>query len=69
MAKKYFSPYSPRRRQSPRLVLVWVSTFVFILWMTWYISTRHREQARPYVDEFMHPGQKMHRAVMDEEGQ
>jgi hypothetical protein len=67
MAKKYFSPYSPRRRQSRRVVLVWVSTFVFILWLTWFISTRRREQALPYVDEFMHPGQKVHRAVVEED--
>ncbi|KAK4122605.1 hypothetical protein N657DRAFT_681608 [Parathielavia appendiculata] len=56
MPKEYFSPYAPRRPRSPRLVLIWVSTFVFILWMTWYIATRHKERAAPYVEEFMHPG-------------
>jgi hypothetical protein len=30
-------------------------TFVFIVWMTWYISTRHREDAKPIVDEFLRP--------------
>jgi hypothetical protein len=56
MARKYFSPYAPRRRRSPQVVLVWVSLFVFILWLTWWITTRHKEEATPYVDEFMHPG-------------
>ncbi|KAH6850997.1 putative nicotinamide riboside protein [Chaetomium sp. MPI-CAGE-AT-0009] len=56
MARTYFSPYAPRRRRSPQVVLVWVSMFVFILWVTWYITTRHKEEASPYVNEFMHPG-------------
>lgn len=56
MPKTYFSPYSPRRRRSARLVLIWVFMFVFIAYMTWYISTRHREQATPYVKDFIHPG-------------
>ncbi|KAL2160082.1 hypothetical protein VTH06DRAFT_1737 [Thermothelomyces fergusii] len=51
-----FSPYAPRRPRSPRLVLIWVSVFLFLLWITWYISTRHKEDAAPYVQEFMHPG-------------
>lgn len=52
MARAYFSPYAPRRRRSPQVVVVWVSMFAFILWLTWYITTRHKE----YADEFMHPG-------------
>ncbi|KAK4140875.1 uncharacterized protein C8A04DRAFT_31535 [Dichotomopilus funicola] len=55
MARKYFSPYAPRRRRSPQVVVIWVSIFVFLLWLTWFITTRHKEEARPYVDEFMHP--------------
>ncbi len=55
MPRQYFSPYAPRRRRSTRLVLIWVSLFVFILYVTWYLS-RHREQTKPYVEEFMHPG-------------
>ncbi|EAQ86712.1 predicted protein [Chaetomium globosum CBS 148.51] len=51
MARAYFSPYAPRRRRSPQVVVVWVSMFAFILWLTWYITTRHKE----YADEFMHP--------------
>jgi hypothetical protein len=39
--------------------------FVFILWLTWFITTRHKEEASPYVDEFMHPGRRM---VRDEYG-
>ncbi|KAK4241084.1 hypothetical protein C8A03DRAFT_12619 [Achaetomium macrosporum] len=51
----YLSPYSPRKRRSARLVAAWMFTFVFILWMTWYISTRHREKAKPIVEEFLRP--------------
>ncbi|KAK4101413.1 hypothetical protein N658DRAFT_425687 [Parathielavia hyrcaniae] len=56
MPKKYFSPYAPRKPRSPRLVLVWMSTFVFVLWVTWYITTRQKERAAPYVEEFIHSG-------------
>ncbi|KAL1839755.1 hypothetical protein VTJ49DRAFT_1178 [Mycothermus thermophilus] len=51
-----FSIYAPRRRRSPRFILAYIGTFFFILWATWYISTRHAETARPYVEEFLHPG-------------
>ncbi|AEO71346.1 uncharacterized protein THITE_2171570 [Thermothielavioides terrestris NRRL 8126] len=56
MSNKYFSPYAPRRPRSPRLVILWLTTFALVLWLTWYVSTRHRERAAPYVDEFLHPG-------------
>jgi len=35
--------YGPRRRRSPRLVLIWMGIFLFILYMTWWISSRRRE--------------------------
>ncbi|KAK4157495.1 hypothetical protein C8A00DRAFT_29644 [Chaetomidium leptoderma] len=56
MAGKFLSPYSPRRRRSARLVVIWVSLFLFILWMTRRISTRQPETAKPYVDDFVRPG-------------
>ncbi|KAL2185057.1 hypothetical protein L209DRAFT_690972 [Thermothelomyces heterothallicus CBS 203.75] len=62
MPRGYFSPYAPRRRRSPRLVLIWVSVFLFLLWITWYITTRHKEEAAPYVEEFIHPGRMPRRA-------
>jgi hypothetical protein len=39
MAGKYFSPYAPRRRRSARLVVIWMSLFVIILWLTWYYTS------------------------------
>jgi hypothetical protein len=48
--------YAPRRRRSPRLVIIWVTVFILVAWMTWYVSTRHRERAAPYVKEFLRPG-------------
>ncbi|KAL2265377.1 hypothetical protein VTJ83DRAFT_6477 [Remersonia thermophila] len=51
-----FSIYTPRRRRSPRFILLYFGTFAFILLVTWYISTRHAETARPYVQEFLRPG-------------
>lgn len=49
------SLYAPRRRRSGRLVLVWMATLVFAVWVTWYITTRHSQTAKPYVNEFLHP--------------
>lgn len=63
MPRQYFSPYAPRRRRSARLVAVWLATFLFVLWMTWYVTSRQRERAVPYVDEFLaRPGAR--RAVV-----
>ena len=47
------SPYSPRRRRSARLVIIWLATFLLVLWLTWYVSTRHAERAKPYLDELL----------------
>ncbi|KAL2116619.1 hypothetical protein VTJ04DRAFT_8787 [Mycothermus thermophilus] len=56
MRGKLFSPYARPRRRSPRLVLVWLGTFFFLLFLVWYLNTRHREASRAVVEEFLHPG-------------
>ncbi|KAK0654545.1 hypothetical protein QBC41DRAFT_332115 [Cercophora samala] len=44
MAKQYFSPYAPRTPRSPRLVLIWISCFLFLLWLTWFLSGRSMDE-------------------------
>jgi len=56
MARSLYSPYGPRPRRSGVLVLLWMATFLFILFVTWYITTRHGETAREYAREFAKPG-------------
>ncbi|KAK4184855.1 hypothetical protein QBC35DRAFT_454821 [Podospora australis] len=62
MAKQYFSPYRARGPRSPRLTMIWLACFLFILWATWYISSGRMYAAKPYVDEFVHPGGHGHGA-------
>lgn len=45
-----YSPYGPRPRRSKQLVVVWMSCLLGILFLTWYITSRHRESARTYAD-------------------
>jgi hypothetical protein len=66
MPRQFISPYAPRRRRSARLVLIWVATLLLTIWITWYISTRQRERAQPYVEEFMHPGSGGRRRIVHE---
>ncbi|KXH55118.1 hypothetical protein CNYM01_03012 [Colletotrichum nymphaeae SA-01] len=35
-----FSPYAPRRRRSPRVVITWVAAWLTVLTLTWWIVTR-----------------------------
>jgi len=37
------------------MVTIWVTCFLFILFMTWYINSRHKESASRYANEFLHP--------------
>ncbi|KAL2195877.1 hypothetical protein P885DRAFT_70023 [Corynascus similis CBS 632.67] len=69
MARTYFSVYAPRRRRSPRIVLIWVSIFVFLVWLMWFITTRHKGEATPYVEEFIHPGRMPRKAQAVDEAQ
>ncbi|KAH8840239.1 hypothetical protein MCOR29_011147 [Pyricularia oryzae] len=55
MAGKYYSPYAPRGRTNNTLVMVWVGGFLTLLFMTYWISTRHADKARHYADKFAHP--------------
>lgn len=72
MPRQFFSPYGPRPRRSARLVILWMVAFLTILWLTWYISSRHRERAKPYVEELLRPGSRFgdlkKGAVPQEEG-
>ena len=53
MARNFISPYGPRPRRSNFLVIIWMACFVFVVLMTWYISTRHSERARAIGAEFV----------------
>ncbi|KXH33754.1 hypothetical protein CSAL01_00485 [Colletotrichum salicis] len=35
-----FSPYAPRRRRSPRVVITWVAAWLTVLTLTWWIVSR-----------------------------
>ncbi|KUI67827.1 hypothetical protein VM1G_03514 [Cytospora mali] len=49
MAPSLWSPYARPPRRSKKLVLLWVGTFLFIGFVTWYLSSRHR-MANSYAD-------------------
>lgn len=53
MPRKFISPYTPRRRRSGRVVVVWITTFAVLLWLTWYFTSRGKEGAAP---EYIRPG-------------
>ncbi|KAI6355634.1 hypothetical protein MCOR25_008129 [Pyricularia grisea] len=55
MAGKYYSPYAPRGRTNSTLVVVWIGGFLTLLFLTYWISTRHADKARHYADKFAHP--------------
>ncbi|KZL79837.1 hypothetical protein CI238_02311 [Colletotrichum incanum] len=38
--KGSFSPYAPRRRRSPLVVLTWVAVWLTVLTLTWWFATR-----------------------------
>ncbi|GJC82625.1 hypothetical protein ColLi_05463 [Colletotrichum liriopes] len=38
--KGSFSPYAPRRRRSPLVVLTWVAVWLTVLTLTWWFVTR-----------------------------
>lgn len=42
MAPSLWSPYARPPRRSKKLVLLWVGTFLFIGFFTWYLATWHR---------------------------
>ncbi|KXX80696.1 hypothetical protein MMYC01_202100 [Madurella mycetomatis] len=69
MARQFYAPwgYAPRRRRSARLVIIWMAVFVLAGWTTWYISTRQRERAAPYIKEFLRPGSGFQRAGGEQE--
>ncbi|KAI8153703.1 hypothetical protein K4K49_006612 [Colletotrichum sp. SAR 10_70] len=35
-----FSPYAPRRRRSPRVVITWVGVWLLVVTLTWWFATR-----------------------------
>ncbi|GKT46919.1 uncharacterized protein ColSpa_07100 [Colletotrichum spaethianum] len=37
--KGNFSPYAPRRRRSPLVVLTWVAVWLTVLTLTWWFTT------------------------------
>ncbi len=59
IGNKIVSPYGPRPRRSAQLIVAWVLCFLFILFVTWYITTKHEETARSYTDQFLRPGRTM----------
>ncbi len=38
--------YAPRRRRSARLIIIWVSIFLLMLFMTWYYNSGRVERTR-----------------------
>lgn len=50
MAPGLWSPYARPPRRSRKLVLLWVGTFLLIVLLTWYMSTRHVRMANSYED-------------------
>ncbi|KAK5660781.1 hypothetical protein OQA88_12148 [Cercophora sp. LCS_1] len=44
--KTYYSPYGPKPKRSGRLVVLWMMCFLFILFGTWFLTTRHGETTR-----------------------
>ncbi|KAF9877779.1 hypothetical protein CkaCkLH20_04914 [Colletotrichum karsti] len=42
---KTFSPYAPRVRRSPRMVITWVGVWLLILTLTWWLATRRSAAA------------------------
>lgn len=50
MAPGLWSPYARPPRRSKKLVLLWISTLLFIGFMTWYLATRHNQMANSYED-------------------
>jgi hypothetical protein len=55
MARTLFSPYGPRPKRSAQLVAIWMACFTFILFVTWYLTTRHGESTKAYAKEFLKP--------------
>jgi hypothetical protein len=55
-----YSPYGPRPRHSSRLVILWVGCFFLIVFLTWYLNTRHKDTAAEYASKIvgMKPGVK-----------
>ncbi|KAL0940959.1 uncharacterized protein CTRU02_203722 [Colletotrichum truncatum] len=48
-----FSPYAPRRRRSPRVVITWVGVWLLVLALTWWFATRQSaaaDMASSYAD-------------------
>ncbi|KAK3387231.1 hypothetical protein B0H63DRAFT_558792 [Podospora didyma] len=43
-----FSPYGPRPKRSPKFVFLWVACFLFILFATWYMNSRHGDTVKQY---------------------
>jgi hypothetical protein len=62
MAGKYFSPYAPRRRRSAQLVIVWLTLFVVILWLTWYYTSGGKGGAMSDAAERIRPGRGLNGA-------
>jgi hypothetical protein len=53
MARMLYSPYGPRARRSPQVIILYMACFLLILFLTWYLTTRHPETARSYASEFL----------------
>lgn len=41
-----YSPYGPRRRRSPKLVVVWIAGFFFLVFVMWYLPSLDRSRSR-----------------------
>ncbi|KAK0626099.1 hypothetical protein B0T14DRAFT_509156 [Immersiella caudata] len=51
--KNMYSPYGPRPRHSARLVVLWVACFFFIVFLTWYLNSRHGGKAAEYTSKIV----------------
>ncbi|KAK3997171.1 hypothetical protein QBC44DRAFT_364920 [Cladorrhinum sp. PSN332] len=58
MARQYFSPYRARGPRSPRLTLIWIGVFLFVLWAVHWLSSRSGQKggADAVLDEYVRGG-------------
>ncbi|KAK4228374.1 hypothetical protein QBC38DRAFT_475111 [Podospora fimiseda] len=59
--RQYFSPYRPRGPRSPRLTLIWIALFLFILYVVRWLSLKSGDRGTDkMMDEYLSGG-KMER--------
>lgn len=56
----YYSPYRRRGPNSILLVLGWVGCFAFIVFLLWYVNTRHPESTKAYKESLVRGGPAQH---------